>query len=266
MDWTNLETLWFVLIAVLWIGYFFLEGFDFGVGNLLPVLGRDDADRRQMINSIGPFWDGNEVWLLTAGGATFAAFPEWYATLFSGFYLPLLIILLALIVRGVAFEFRGKHDSVGWKRTWDAAIVFGSVVPSILWGVAFANIVRGVPIDAQSEYTGGFFNLLNGYALLGGVTTLLLFTLSGALFLGLRTTDDMRTRAVGLARVLAPVTTVVASLTRRSASVVISRSVETTSISLMERMNSVLPELKGPVMTIFTVCIRAPAFPDCEPC
>ncbi len=211
MDWTNLETLWFVLIAVLWIGYFFLEGFDFGVGNLLPFLGRDDAGKRQMINTIGPFWDGNEVWLLTAGGATFAAFPEWYATLFSGFYLPLFIILLALIVRGVAFEFRGKHDSDRWRLTWDWAIVVGSVVPSILWGVAFANIVRGVPIDADGEYTGGFFNLLNGYALLGGITTLLLFTLSGALFLGLRTTGDMQVTAVRTARLLAPITTAVAA-------------------------------------------------------
>jgi cytochrome d ubiquinol oxidase subunit II len=211
VDWTNLETLWFILIAVLWIGYFFLEGFDFGVGNLLPFLGRDDAGKRQMINSIGPFWDGNEVWLITAGGATFAAFPEWYATLFSGFYLPLLLILVALIVRGVAFEFRGKHDSPRWRTTWDAAIVVGSVVPSILWGVAFANIVRGVPIDAEGEYTGGFFNLLNGYAILGGLTTLALFTLSGALFLGLRTTDDMRARSANAARMLAPITTVLAA-------------------------------------------------------
>src|SRR5689334_23724780 len=139
----NLNLLWFVLIAVLWIGFFFLEGFDFGVGMLLPFLGRDDARRRIMLNAIGPHWDGNEVWLLTAGGATFAAFPEWYATMFSGFYLPLLLILVALIVRGVAFEYRGKIRDEGWARRCDVAIQVGSWVPAVLWGVAFANLVRG---------------------------------------------------------------------------------------------------------------------------
>src|SRR4051812_27364410 len=140
----DLTTVWFILIAVLWIGYFCLEGFDFGVGMLLPWLAHNDRDRRIMINTIGPVWDGNEVWVLTAGGATFAAFPEWYATLFSGFYLPLLIILLALIVRGVAFEYRGKRSDRTWQARWDACIVIGSVVPAFLWGVAFANIFRGV--------------------------------------------------------------------------------------------------------------------------
>jgi cytochrome d ubiquinol oxidase subunit II len=144
----ELTDVWFLLIAVLWIGYFFLEGFDFGVGVLLPVIGRSEEERRVMINTIGPVWDGNEVWLLVAGGATFAAFPEWYATLFSGFYLPLLLILVALIIRGVAFEYRGKHDTATWRSRWDLAIFVGSLVPAILWGVAFANIVRGVPIDA----------------------------------------------------------------------------------------------------------------------
>src|ERR1700748_2081917 len=142
----HLSDLWFIAIAVLWAGYFVLEGFDFGVGILLPILGRDDADRRVMINSIGPVWDGNEVWLLVAGGATFAAFPEWYASLFSGFYLALLLILVALILRGVAFEFRGKINSERWRRNWDIAIVVGSTVPALLWGVAFANIVAGVPL------------------------------------------------------------------------------------------------------------------------
>src|SRR5690606_6090424 len=156
-----LTTLWFILIAVLWIGYFTLEGFDFGVGTLLPVLSRDETERRVMINTIGPVWDGNEVWLLVAGGATFAAFPEWYATLFSGFYLPLLLILVALIVRGLAFEYRHKRDEAEWKANWDKAIFFGSLVPAFLWGVAFANIVRGVPIDADFEYTGTLFTLLN---------------------------------------------------------------------------------------------------------
>src|SRR4051794_15486791 len=151
----ELTTVWFILIAVLWAGYFLLEGFDFGVGMLLPVLGRDDRERRLLINTIGPVWDGNEVWLLVAGGATFAAFPEWYATLFSGFYLPLLLILVALILRGLAFEYRGKSDSPRWKLWWDAAIIGGSFVPAILWGVAFGNIVRGVPISAKHEYVGG---------------------------------------------------------------------------------------------------------------
>jgi cytochrome bd ubiquinol oxidase subunit II len=195
----ELTTVWFVLIAVLWVGYFTLEGFDFGVGMLLPVLARHDRERRVMINTIGPVWDGNEVWLLVAGGATFAAFPEWYATLFSGFYLPLLLILLALIVRGVAFEYRAKGHGEQWKGRWDAAIVIGSFVPSLLWGVAFANILRGVPIDAQKEYVGGFFNLLNPYALVGGLTTLLLFLTHGAIYVSLKTEGPIRERARDLA-------------------------------------------------------------------
>ncbi len=188
----ELTTVWFVLIAVLWIGYFALEGFDFGVGMLLPVLARDDRERRVMINTIGPVWDGNEVWLLVAGGATFAAFPEWYATLFSGFYLPLLLILLALIVRGVAFEYRAKGHGEQWKDRWDLAIIIGSFLPSLLWGVAFANILRGVPIDAHKEYVGGFFNLLNPYALVGGLTTLLLFLTHGAIYISLKTDGPIR--------------------------------------------------------------------------
>jgi cytochrome d ubiquinol oxidase subunit II len=194
----ELTTVWFALIAVLWIGYFFLEGFDFGVGMLLPVLGRSDDERRVMINTIGPVWDGNEVWLLVAGGATFAAFPEWYATLFSGFYLPLLLILVALIVRGVAFEYRGKRDDATWKQRWDLAIIVGSFVPALLWGVAFGNIVRGVPIDEAGTYTGGFFNLLNPFALLGGLVTLTLFLTHGAAYLALKTTGDLRDRAHAL--------------------------------------------------------------------
>ncbi|WP_030483530.1 cytochrome d ubiquinol oxidase subunit II [Nocardioides aequoreus] len=196
----ELTTVWFALIAVLWTGYFCLEGFDFGVGMLLPVLGRDDTERRVLINTIGPVWDGNEVWLLVAGGATFAAFPEWYATLFSGFYLPLLLILVALIVRGVAFEYRHKRGDDRWKRRWDAAIVAGSLVPALLWGVAFANILRGVPIDADLEYVGGFLNLLNPYALLGGATTLLLFLTHGAMFVALKTDGPVRHRARDLAQ------------------------------------------------------------------
>ncbi|MCE7004629.1 cytochrome d ubiquinol oxidase subunit II [Kibdelosporangium philippinense] len=197
-----LTDIWFLLIAVLWTGYFVLEGFDFGVGMLLRVLGRDDTDRRVLINTIGPVWDGNEVWLLVAGGATFAAFPLWYASLFSGFYLALLVILVALILRGVAFEFRGKIDSDRWRRNWDRAIVFGSLVPALLWGVAFGNIVRGVPLDAQHHFTGTFFTLLNPYALVGGLATLSLFALHGAVFLGLKTTGDLRERAVALTKPL----------------------------------------------------------------
>src|SRR5215207_5551551 len=155
----ELHDVWFVLIAVLWIGYFFLEGFDFGVGILTKLLARNRAEKRVLINTIGPVWDGNEVWLLTAGGATFAAFPAWYASLFSGFYLPLLVILVALIGRGVAFEYRGKVDSVRWRRRWDGVIVAGSALPALLWGVAFANIVRGVPMDADGVVRAGLLGL-----------------------------------------------------------------------------------------------------------
>ncbi|GAA0912761.1 cytochrome d ubiquinol oxidase subunit II [Nonomuraea longicatena] len=195
----TLNDLWFVAIAVLWTGYFVLEGFDFGVGILLPVLGRTGVERRVMINTIGPVWDGNEVWLITAGGATFAAFPEWYASLFSGFYLPLFVILVALIVRGVAFEYRAKRDSARWRAGWDRAIVFGSAVPALLWGVAFANIVRGVPLDARHEYAGSVLDLLNPYAILGGLVTFTLFTAHGAMFLALKTTGEIRRRAAGVA-------------------------------------------------------------------
>lgn len=212
----ELTTVWFLLIALLWTGYLVLEGFDFGVGMLLPVLGRggDDVDtetdRRIMLNTIGPVWDGNEVWLVVAGGATFAAFPEWYATLFSGFYLPLLLILLALIARGVAFEYRGKINDPVWRARWDRAIFVGSAVPALLWGVAFANIVRGVPIDADHQFTGTLLTLLSPYALLGGLTTLTLFLLHGAVFVSLKTDGPIRVRAQQVAARLAPVTLVVA--------------------------------------------------------
>ena len=191
----ELTTFWFAIIAVLWIGYFVLEGFDFGVGMLLPVLGRSETERRVVINTIGPVWDGNEVWLLVAGGATFAAFPEWYAALFSGFFLPLLLILLALIVRGVAFEYRHKRDSDRWRAGWDASIVVGSAVPALLWGVAFANIVRGVALDEDRIVRSSLLDLLNPYALLGGATTTALFLTHGAMFLALKTTGDIQRRA-----------------------------------------------------------------------
>lgn len=196
----DLNTLWFVLIAILYIGYFVLEGFDLGVGILLPFLGNTDLKRRAIINTIGPHWDGNEVWLITAGGATFAAFPGWYATLFSGFYLPLFLILLALIVRGVAFEFRSKDDDPRWRSLWDWCIFTGSLIPAILWGVAFSNFIRGVPLDSNMVYVGGFFNLLNPYALLGGVVSLLGLVLHGANFLVLKTADDLKEAAESMAR------------------------------------------------------------------
>jgi cytochrome d ubiquinol oxidase subunit II len=191
----DLNTLWFVLIGVLFSGFFLLEGFDYGVGVLLPFLGKDDTDRRVIINTIGPVWDGNEVWLITAGGAMFAAFPQWYATMFSGFYLALLLILLPLIVRGVAFEFRSKEERPGWRTFWDWMIFIGSFVPALLWGVALANIVRGVPIDAQMQFVGTFWTLLNPYALAGGLATLSLFTLHGAVFLSLKTKGELEERA-----------------------------------------------------------------------
>lgn len=199
------QTTWFLLIAVLWVGYFILEGFDFGVGMLQRFVSRNEADRRAVLTTLGPVWDGNEVWLLVAGGATFAAFPEWYATLFSGFYLPLFLILVSLIVRGVAFEYRSKYGKAQWRQRWDLAILISSAIPALLWGVAFANIVRGVPIErAESgslEYVGGFFNLLNPYALLGGVVTLTVFLTHGAVFLSLKTTGTIRDRAYEIAKI-----------------------------------------------------------------
>lgn len=191
----HLHDVWFVLIAVLWTGYFFLEGFDFGIGILTKALARDRLERRVLINTIGPVWDGNEVWLLTAGGATFAAFPDWYATLFSGFYLPLLVILVCLIVRGVAFEYRAKRPEEAWQRRWETAIFWTSLIPAVLWGVAFANIVHGVKIDKAGEYVGGFWDLINVYSVLGGLVTLTLFTFHGAVFASLKTLGDIRVRA-----------------------------------------------------------------------
>jgi cytochrome d ubiquinol oxidase subunit II len=190
----DLNTLWFALIGVLFVGFFFLEGFDYGVGILLPFIGRNDAERRMIVNTIGPVWDGNEVWMITAGGAMFAAFPHWYATLFSGFYLALVLMLLALIVRGVAFEFRSKMEHPGWRRLWDWAIFFGSAIPALLWGVALANILRGVPIDEHMNYVGGFFNLLNPYALIAGLSSVAVFTLHGATFLTLKLGGGLENR------------------------------------------------------------------------
>ena len=211
----DLALVWFFIIAVLWTGYLVLEGFDFGVGMLMSLLPRGDAahrekERRVLVNSIGPVWDGNEVWLLTAAGATFAAFPEWYATLFSGFYLPLLAILVALIVRGVAFEYRGKISDAVWARRCDLAIQVGSWVPAILWGVLFANLVRGVQLDEAHQYVGGLDALLNPFALLGGLTTLVLFLLHGAVFVALKTDGAIRVRARRFAGALSVVALAVA--------------------------------------------------------
>ncbi|MBX5469200.1 MAG: cytochrome d ubiquinol oxidase subunit II [Thermoleophilaceae bacterium] len=203
-DYTTLQAVWFVLISVLWLGYFVLEGFDFGVGMLLRAVGRDRAERRAVLHSIGPVWDGNEVWLLVAGGATFAAFPQWYATLFSGFYLALFLILVALILRNVAFEFWGKGDSERWRSGWEWALIGGSFLPALLWGVAWADIVHGVPIDARGEYTGTLLTLLRPYALLGGLATLALFLAHGAIFLSLRTTGALERRARAIAARVAP--------------------------------------------------------------
>ena len=219
----DLVTIWFILIAVLWIGYFVLDGFDLGVGVLMPFIGKDDLRRRVMVNTIGPVWDGNEVWLLVAGGATFAAFPLWYATMFSGYYLALFVLLLALIMRGVAFEYRGKRDSQAWRDRWDRAIFIGSAVPALLFGVAFGNVVGGSPIApldgttaenaGNLNYVGNFFDLLNPYALLMGVMTLTVFTTHGAIFLMLKTRGEVREAArtaalrVGLVAAVAAVAT-----------------------------------------------------------
>jgi cytochrome d ubiquinol oxidase subunit II len=198
----ELTTVWFALIAVLWIGYFVLDGFDLGVGMLLPVIGKDDLRRRVMINSIATVWDGNEVWLLTAGGATFAAFPLWYATMFSGFYLALFLVLIGLILRGVAFEYRGKRDSATWRKRWDWCIVVGSALPALLFGVAFGNVVSGSPIEpvegtqpdlaGSLNYTGTLFDLLNPFSLLMGLMTLTIFMAHGAIFLTLKTSGEVR--------------------------------------------------------------------------
>lgn len=177
----------------------------------LPFLGKDDTDKRVLINSIGPVWDLNETWLIVAGASLFAAFPEWYASLFSGFYLPLLLILLALILRGVAFEYRGKGETARWKSTFDWMIVIGSALPALLWGVAFANIVQGVPLNADHIYTGTLFTLLNPYGLLGGLVTLSLFWLHGLVFITLKTDGDIKVRARALAMKVGVVTTILAA-------------------------------------------------------
>ena len=192
----ELNVLWFILIGVLFAGFFILEGFDYGVGIMLPFVGKTDEERRVVLNTIGPCWDGNEVWLLTAGGAIFAAFPNWYATLFSGFYLAFFLILLGLIVRGVAIDFRSKVDSAAWRKTWDSLFFIGSLLPALLFGVAVSNFLTGVPIDADMEFTGNLFTLITPYTLLGGIVFVLVFAYHGALFLSLKSGVDSLTNRV----------------------------------------------------------------------
>lgn len=213
----QLNEIWFLVVGFLFIGYFVLDGFDFGVGMALPFLGKDDTDRRVLINTIGPVWDLNETWVLVAGASLFAAFPEWYASLFSGFYLPLLLILAALIFRGVAFEYRGKGHTIGanetkWKARFDWMIVIGSALPALLWGVAFANIVQGVPLNEKHIFTGNLFTLLNPYGLLGGLVTLTLFFTHGLVFITLKTDGDIKDRARALATKVGIVSTALAAV------------------------------------------------------
>jgi cytochrome bd ubiquinol oxidase subunit II len=199
----TLETLWFCLIAGLWAGYLMLEGFDFGVGMLLPFLPRDEADRGVLLDTVGPVWDGNEVWLVVAGGATFAAFPAWYATLFSGFYLALLLILVFLIIRVVSFEWRSKSDDPRWRTTWLAANFGGSLAVPFLWGIALADLVHGVPLDSGGSFAGSFWDLFNAYSVFAGIATALLCAFHGATFLTLRTEGELLERTVRTAGRLA---------------------------------------------------------------
>ena len=202
----GLVPFWYIIIAILWTGFFILEGFDFGVGMLHSAVGRDDAGRRAAINTIGPLWDGNEVWLIVAAAAIFAAFPGWYATMFSGFYLALVLVLASLIIRGVAFEYRGKRDALRWRRTWDAALTAGSLLAPLLIGLALGDTLHGLPINAHQNYTGSFWDLFQPYGAFTGVTLVLICLLHGATFLCLKTTGDLRERAGRLARRVAPLT------------------------------------------------------------
>ncbi|MFC1515886.1 cytochrome d ubiquinol oxidase subunit II [Thermodesulfobacteriota bacterium] len=205
-----LQTIWFFLWGLLWAVFFMTDGFDFGVGTLYPFLGKRDEDKRIMINSLGPLWDGNEVWLITAGGVTFAAFPMVYAVMFSSLYSALMLILFSLILRGVSFEFRGKVDDPRWRKIWDTCIFIGSFVPALLFGVAFANIFQGIPIDGKGLYQGTLFTLLNPYGLLGGALFVFLFLVHGAVWLAIKTENDLHDRAVATAHKLWPVLVAVA--------------------------------------------------------
>jgi cytochrome d ubiquinol oxidase subunit II len=200
-----LQTIWFFLWGLLWALFFMTDGFDFGVGTLYPFLGKSDADKRKMINSLGPLWDGNEVWLITAGGVTFAAFPLVYAVMFSSLYTALMLILFALILRGVSFEFRGKVDHPAWRKVWDTCIFIGSFAPALLFGVAFGNIFQGVPINQEGIFQGNLFTLLNPYGILSGLLFVALFLVHGALWLAIKTDGDLHDRAAATANRLWPV-------------------------------------------------------------
>src|SRR6516164_5407370 len=202
----TLAQFWFILIAVLWTGFFILEGFDLGVGTLHGIVGRDEAGRRMVINTIGPLWDGNEVWLIVAGAAIFAAFPGWYATLFSGFYLALVLLLAALMARGTSFEFRRKRDSARWRRMWDGLLTGGSMLVPLLIGIALGDLLHGLPIDSAQNYTGSFWDPLQPYGVYTGIALVAICLLHGATFLCLKTTDDMRERSWRVARSVAPFT------------------------------------------------------------
>src|SRR5215469_8761011 len=199
-------TFWFIVIAILWTGFFVLEGFDFGVGMLHSVVGQDDAGRRAVINTIGPLWDGNEVWLIVAVAAMFAAFPGWYATMFSGMYLALALILGSLIIRGVAFEYRGKRDAARWRRTWDVLLTVGSVLAPLLVGIVLGDLLHGLPINSSQNFTGSFWDLFQPYAVWTGVTLVLICLLHGATYLCLKTAIGLRERSGRTARGIAPVT------------------------------------------------------------
>ena len=207
-----LETTWFVLWGLLWAVYFVLDGFDFGMGTLLPFLAKNDEEKRIIYNAAGPYWDGNEVWLITAGGATFAAFPKAYAVMFSALYAPLLILLFALIFRAVSFEFRNKKDCPQWRKFWDACQFLGNFLPALLLGVAFANLFMGIPIDGNGVYHGNIIKLLNPYGLAGGIFFVLIFCMHGALWLALKSEGDIHERAVGAAQVVWPLVLAVALL------------------------------------------------------
>src|SRR6516164_4841729 len=203
---SRLIPFWFIVIAFFWTGFFILEGFDFGVGMLHSAVGKGDAERRAAINTIGPLWDGNEVWLIVAGASMFAAFPGWYATMFSALNLALVLLLVALIARGLAFEYRGKRDTAHWRRTWDVSLTVGSLLAPFLIGVALGDLLHGLPINSSQNYTGSFWDLLQPYGIFTGITLVLLCALHGATFLCLKTTGDMRERSGLLARRIAPFT------------------------------------------------------------
>ncbi len=262
----ELNVLWFILVGVLFAGFFILEGFDYGVGILLPFAGKNDTERRVILNTIGPFWDGNEVWLLTAGGAIFAAFPNWYATLFSGFYLAFFLILIGLIVRGVAIDFRSKVDSAAWRKTWDGLFFIGSLLPALLFGVAVSNFLTGVPIDANMEFVGSLFTLITPYTLLGGIVFVLVFAYHGALFLSLKSGVDSLTNRVkaysvkiGVAMLAATVAWVIygALITGILNSVIAVIAVALAALSLIV---SVVLQLKGRSGLAFVASILAILF------